>query len=1054
MYSILTTTIYHLSFNPTQSPGLSAGRVQSVGMAMTVQRERERLTFQETEYWSVKGNFTTNGGINPLLEAQLVSVNGQSLASGTGDFDPKQTGQLAPSAENKLHLTEEETKKLINLIETKGDLWSWNIQKVTSTQRKQKPPLPLITSSLQQEANRRLGLSVSNCMRSAQQLYEQGYISYMRTDSTHLSEDARKAIQTEITNDFGPDKYAGMNTGSGGKKKTTKPDPQAAHEAIRPAVQDDGRFIKPGDLPTIFDKAAIEVYRLIYQRTVASHMTPQISNQTSITIVGDDEKDDNKLLFRTSGSIIVDPGYTAVYPRQMESKSPILPNVQEGQYLDCNSVNGLAHTTQPPARYTEASFIQELEAKGVGRPSTYASIVQTLRFRSYVGSPTTNGSTRKGSGKEASGTVISAQRAAGGEEFFGAQNARGPLVPSLSAFVVTSLLEKHCKMYVDPTFTAKMEERLDKIANSEVEISQNERVSYLNEFYKGEKGLASQIDLIDKFVDADVARRADLPALRWNDTETAGDIGLFIGPWGPYLKKTFVANNEKEEAKEIKARLPPGMAADISTITPQKIDVVLKTKEEGGLILGQHPEDGRMIRLKVGPYGGYLQWGDDSDDEKSSTHTLPRELRNFKIPDSLDEEDGKSLTDQIGLDLEEAIKYCSLPRTICKLNDLPITTAIGPYGPYLKFNNKFVSLRPKDGDVFTIDEAKAKELVTDGIINKKSRSAGVLAEIGEKDGSMITVKTGRFGDYINWEKVNAKLPAEYMDDPSLLPLEEAWALIEEKAASSPKKSKKKKNPVPDDFPPGPKRPRSSYIIFSSEKRPEVAAKFSTLGEAAKELGRLWKGLSDMEKQPYIEQAAAEKAAYEIEKAKWENEKKQLQKSNKGKKATTSHSNTPKRPRSAYIFYCNTNRAEVSKDFGTLGEISKELGRRWKTMDEDAKSKYESMAAEDKIRYNREKDELEGSSGMVASSSPAPKKSNPNKKGGAVRKKVNTEKKKRAPSAYMLFCSKHRSQVVDEDGNKLSLPETTKILARMWKECDDETRAKFLEEANVQKNELR
>lgn len=1028
--------------------------MQSVGMAMTVERERERLTFQETEYWSVKGNFSSvdndNKDTNRLLETQLVSVNGKSLASGTADFDPKQTGQLAPGAENKLHLTEESAGELTNLIETKGDSWLWNIEKVTSTQRKQKAPLPFITSSLQQEANRRLGLSVSNCMRSAQQLYEKGYISYMRTDSMHLSEDARNAIQTEITKDFGPEKYVAEIPNNTGKKKGKKssrdndgkPDPQAAHEAIRPAVQENGRFRKPNDLPPGFDAAAIEVYKLIYQRTVASHMTPLISNQTSIAILGkSDDEDDIEVLFRTSGSTVVDLGFTSVYPRQMGSKSSILPDVEEGQSLDCDSVKGLAHATQPPARYTEASFIQELEAKGVGRPSTYASIVQTLRYRSYVGSPVTSDTGRKGGGKEVSGPAISAQRAAGGEDFTGAQNARGPLVPSLSAFVVTSLLEKYCKMYVDPTFTAKMEERLDKIANSEVEVSQSERISYLNEFYKGEEGLENKIDYIDKFVDADVARRASLPALAWNSTDESEDIGLFIGPWGPYLKKESSAIDGGEDGKVVKAKLPPGMAADISTITLKGIDAVLKTKEEDGLVLGQHPEDGRVIRLKVGPYGGYLQWGDDNDEVKSSTHTLPRELRNFKMPDTWDEEGGESLADMIGLDMEEAIKYCSLPRTVCIMDDSPITASIGPYGPYLKYNNKFVSLKPKDGDVFTIDDTTAKEIVIDGIVNKNSKAAGVLAEIGEKEGSMITVKSGRFGDYINWKKVNAKLPADYFDDPSQLPLEMAWDLIQEKAASAPRKTNKKGK---TDLPPGPKRPQSSYLIFSAEKRPEVAAQFSTLGEVAKELGRLWKELSDEDKQPYVEQAAAAKAAYEVEKAEWEKQNKK----SRGKKTSP---DGPKRPRSAYIFFCNANRAEVSTEFATLGEVSKELGRRWNNLDDDAKAQYETMANDDKLRYNREKEQLEQSlppsSGPKTVSSPAPKRSSPKKK------TKTTEKKKRAPSAYMLFCASHRNQIVDKDGNKLSLPETTKILAQMWRECDEETRTRFLAEADVQKEAL-
>ena len=177
-------------------------------------------------------------------------------------------------------------------------------------------------------------------------------------------------------------------------------------------------------------------------------------------------------------------------------------------------------------------------------------------------------------------------------------------------------------MYVDPTFTAKMEERLDKIANSDIAVSQNERVSYLNEFYRGEEGLAARIDHIDEFIDADVARRAELPSLSWNSTENPEDIGLFVGPWGPFVKKTSRATLDKGERKVIKVSLPPGMASDLTTITPNSLNAVLKIKEEDGIILGQHPENGRNIRLKVGPYGSYLQWGDDHEDGTSTHNRL------------------------------------------------------------------------------------------------------------------------------------------------------------------------------------------------------------------------------------------------------------------------------------------------------------------------------------------------------------------------------------------------------------------------------------------------
>lgn len=315
---------------------------------------------------------------------------------------------------------------------------------------------------------------------------------------------------------------------------------------------------------------------------------------------------------------------------------------------------------------------------------------------------------------------------------------------------------------------------------------------------------------------------------------------------------------------------------------------------------------------------------------------------------------------------------------------------------------------------------------------------------------LIAVKRGRFGAYINWNKVNAKLPSEYLDDPSELPLEEAWSLIQQKAASSPRKGSRKKKTTDIEIPPGPKRPLSSYLIFAAEKRPEIAAKFSSLGEVSKELGRLWSKLSEADKKPYVEKAAIAKAAYDVEKAKWEKETKQLRKSKKGKTSAKGLStNGPKRPRSAYIFFCKTNRADASKHFNKLGEVSKELGRRWNDLDAAAKAEYEKMSAEDKERYTREMEELVASSANKSKGTPASTEKN----GKVAPKSSKTVKKKRSPSAYMLFCASHRSQIVDESGNKLKLPETTKILAQMWRECDDEARARFMKEANNMKMAL-
>ena len=291
------------------------------------------------------------------------------------------------------------------------------------------------------------------------------------------------------------------------------------------------------------------------------------------------------------------------------------------------------------------------------------------------------------------------------------------MVPSLSAFVVCSLLEKHCSTYVDPGFTASMEERLDQIARGE---EGSDRVAYLDEFYAGDDGLAAKVKRLDETVSADEARRADLPALFLNNTEDGDEIGLFIGPWGPYVQKVSANNTTETSEKPPSASLPAGMAADLSTITPQTLNALLTSRERNGVLLGMHPDDERPIRLKIGRFGAYLQWGDDGE-EKTTTHSLPKHLgsmRNLDVTE-LGAEDF-SLSDMIDLSLEEAIGYVNLPRTVATLNGLPIIAAIGPYGPYLKYNNSFVSLNKKDGDVLTVDAASAERLVTEGIINKSS----------------------------------------------------------------------------------------------------------------------------------------------------------------------------------------------------------------------------------------------------------------------------------------------------------------------------------------------
>jgi len=752
------------------APGLSAGRVQSVGMALVVQRERERLLFQSMDYWDIRGNFSLANDIvmsdADFIQATLSSINGTSLVSGKADFE-EVIADGAEIKDGKRPKPQPKPNKYILTISTAADLakllqdpaTSWQVKSVSGRERLSYPPEPFKTSTLQQESNQRLGMSVAQTMRTAQQLYEAGWISYMRTDSTYLSDDAQAATLQGVTERHGP-QLVNANASNNGKKKSHRKKQkssgqaakvaQEAHEAIRPAIQENGSFASTEDITKV-SESALSLYDLILRRTLSSRMQPQKTNQTTILIEGtapDGRKVTTTVEFRATGSVVLEAGFTLEWNRgDASGTNRVLPPVSEGQNLACHDLEPISHTTQPPPRYTEASLVKELEALGVGRPSTYAGIVQLLRDRAYVGSPTADGSSsRSANQRKATGSAITAQRAAGGSDLFG---ARGPLAPSLSAFVVTSLLEQHCPTYVDPSFTANMEENLDHIARGdgdgegdkggagdEASVMQ-QRVAYLNEFYAGENGLAAQVKRIDEEVDAEVARRANLPALNQTEYDNKGqDIGVYIGPWGPYIQQKSL-----DESKEpVKASLPPGMATDLSAISFDTLKALIDTKQSDGTILGKHPDDGRNIRLKVGSFGAFLQWG-ETGEEGTTTHSLPKQMsamQNLQKPNGEEEapaedvpagdtsknvdsgEAPDTLNNLLGISLEAAVGYCGLPRTVSTLDDKPIIAAIGPYGPYLKYNNKFMSLHPRDGDVLSIDAETAERLVADGIINRKS----------------------------------------------------------------------------------------------------------------------------------------------------------------------------------------------------------------------------------------------------------------------------------------------------------------------------------------------
>lgn len=1011
------------------APGLSAGRVQSVGLGIVVKRERERLLFEPTSYWSVHADVTAAQG---NLTAQLYSVGDQVVASSGQDFT-SQGRRLATAASHKRHILEDGALGLANRF--REETTEWTVFQVKATTRQQQPPQPYRTSTLQQDVNRRLGLSIQQCMRTAQQLYEQGLISYMRTDATYLSEDAESSLKKAIVASYGEDMYERREGASSKRKKESK-FAQEAHEAIRPAIQPDGKFLNPTsvDLPGV----AKDLYRMIFQRTLACRMPNLVTNLTQISIEAT-TSDGLTSIFRTSGSVVLSPGYTSVYGTINGREDPEkreLPALTKGEKVDNTKVETMPHETQPPPRYTEASFVKELEALGVGRPSTYAGIITLLRERAYVGSPVTSQANR--SKKDVSGPAISAHRAAGGDQFTGA--SKGPLVPSLPAFAVCSLLEKHCPTYVDSKFTAQMEERLDSIANSE-QSSEEERLTYLNEFYAGDEGLAAVVKRIGESVGGEEFRRVRLPALESSEATSSLDeeIRLLVGPWGPYVQRKGMNGDEA-----VTAPLPSSMAADLSTITTQNLQSLLLTKESGGHLLGVHPEDGRSVRLKTGRFGAYLQWGDDGE-PGTSTHSLPHNLPVFTS-------DSNGKDDSIGSDypvnmpiltFEDALGYVSLPKTVSELHNNPIVASIGPYGPYLKYNNTYVNLE-KDQNVLSIDAETAEGLVVEALASGgRKKPRGTLAELGEKEGNMVRVKSGRFGKYISWKKTNAKLPDTYID--SFPSLDDAWTIICDKRTTSPvqtQKGAKKKvargvQASSVKLPPQPKRPLSAYLLFSMANRPKLAKQKLSLGESSKVLSKMWSDLSLEEKVQYDAAAIDNKSKYEEEKKSWQAECQSLlegakgtsskMKSLKDSKRATPNSSKRIRRKSAYIFFCQEHRPDVASRVNSLGEISKELARLWRETAD--RSKYEDLAAEDKLRCEQNNSAFDD---PLSPNTRTPKQT----------QSVQQKRAKRTPSAYMLFCKEFRSTIVDADENKLPLGETTKRLAVLWKSCDTATRERF------------
>jgi DNA topoisomerase-1 len=531
--------------------GLSAGRVQSVAVRLLVNKEQERRAFRRGSYWDLKASLTKD---DSPFEAKLTTLRGTRIANG-GDFD-ESTGQVL-AGRDVLLLGEEEAIALQARLQTQ----TWTVSNLEERSSTRKPSAPFTTSTLQQESNRKLRLSARDTMRTAQSLYEQGYITYMRTDSVHLSQQAIAAARECVENMYGvtylspqPRQYSTKSKGA-----------QEAHEAIRPAGN---TFRTPQE--TGLSGRDLKLYELIWKRTVATQMAEARQTHITVQIQADDAG------FRATGKRIDFAGFFRAYVEgsddpdaAIEDQEVVLPTLQVGDAPTCQNLDAIAHETQPPARYTEASLVKTLESEGIGRPSTYASIIGTIIDRGY------------------------------------AQMTNNSLVPTFTAFAVTALLEKHFPELVDPRFTARMEQTLDEISTGEAQW-----LPYLKKFYTGEQGLDTQVKQQESLIDPTEARTVELEGL---------DAKIRIGRYGAYIE----ASNGEEI---VKASIPQDLTP--SDLDPEQVQLILRQKTEGPDKVGFHPETGEPIYQMIGPYGPYVQLGDKTEENpKPKMASLPKGMK-------------------------------------------------------------------------------------------------------------------------------------------------------------------------------------------------------------------------------------------------------------------------------------------------------------------------------------------------------------------------------------------------------------------------------------------
>ena len=763
--------------------GLSAGRVQSVATRLVVERERERMAFRSASYWGVEATFSTvlsavdvTARQEASFTARLVTLDGRRVATGR-DFNDD--GQLRPAAlkASAVHLHQVGATAVAEAI-GRGEP---RVVGVEDKPYKRRPAAPFTTSTLQQEASRKLRMNPRETMRVAQGLYENGFITYMRTDSTVLSGQAVAAARSQVAELYGaeyvperPRVYASKSKGA-----------QEAHEAIRPAGD---HFRTPAQVSGELTGAQFRLYELIWKRTVASQMADAVGSTATVTVevpltpVAGESRDSGPTFstagLTASGTVITFRGFLAAYEEgrdaeryqddagaaAKDSKDVRLPAMIAGQELAALDAEASGHETTPPPRYTEASLVKALEEREIGRPSTYAATMSTISDRGYV-------------------------------------DHRGQaLVPTWLAFAVTRLLEENFAELVDYDFTASMERDLDRIATGE-----EDRVAWLRRFYNGQGGVGTEHAAQAASGELEAAAAAlraqglkglvdnlgEIDARAVNSIEIGEGITLRVGRYGPYL----------EDAEGKRANVPADLAPD--ELTVDKACELFTRAADDGRELGVDPASGHVIIAKDGRYGPYVtevlpEPEETAEAEATKTAKTAKSTKTKKTTKAAKAAKPKPRTasllrsmDLSTVTLEQALDLLSLPRVVGQDPESgeDITAQNGRYGPYLKKGTDSRSLETEE-QIFTVTLEQALEIFAQPKRRRGQAAArGPLRELGQDPATEkpVVIKDGRFGPYITDGQTNVTVPRS--EDPATISAERAFELLADKRAKGPAKKR-------------------------------------------------------------------------------------------------------------------------------------------------------------------------------------------------------------------------------------------------------------------------